>query len=111
MYSDKIEEAINVDEVYLTFLFSIGNSDDGQIGANFRVIAKTPADAVEKAKEMLASQSSENRPHEVGAVGRIDVEYLSVYYNPDEISEEDIDKIETEIYDVIPKEEALKGAV
>lgn len=107
-YSDKIEDAISSDDVLLTFLLHLGDSTNGQVGTCVRAIAKTPSEAVDIAKDALEDRSAENR-RGYKDVGRHDVEYVANYYNVDAISEEDIIESETHIYDVLQKEEALRG--
>lgn len=107
-YQDNIADAIESDDVLLTFLFSIGDSYNGQVGACLRVIAQTPSEAISKAKDVLRNRSAENK-RGYDHVERHDVEYVANYYNPDEVSESDLIKSETQIYDVVQQEEALKG--
>lgn len=108
-YPENIKSAIEDSDVLLTFLFSIGDSTGGAVGTCLRVIAQTPESAVETAKDALESESADsNFGYE--PVSHNDVEYVANYYNPDAVSEGDIVPMETEIYDVLQQEEALRGA-
>jgi hypothetical protein len=107
-YQDHIADAIEADDVLLTFIFSIGDSHNGQVGTCLRVIAQRPGKAISKAKQVLRNRSVENK-RGYDHVERHDVEYVANYYNTDKVSEADLIKSETEIYDVVQQEEALRG--
>ena len=98
-YPAAINEAIRDDSVLLSFLFHIGNSSDGPVGASFRVKAKTPEQAVVAAKLFLRRRSAENRfgHDDAETKGFGNVDYFALYLNPDAVSESNIDKSETEI--------------
>lgn len=87
---------INDDEAMNSYLFSLGNSYPGPIGYCFRVIAASPEEAVEKAKEITTdlqtvsiADSIQNDALET---------YFNIYINPEAITVGDIEMSETEAY-------------
>jgi len=78
-----------------SYHFSIGNSSTGQIGLCGRVRAKSKEEAAKIFRAALGEESKivanwdENVPD--GAV-----EYLRAYFNPDKITEKDIDEVDDE---------------
>ena len=98
-YPDSIREAIRDDSALLSFLFHIGDSSDGPIGASFRVRAQTPEQAVVAARSFLRRRSAENRfgYDDAETKGFGNIQYFALYLNPDTVSESNIDKSETEI--------------
>lgn len=65
--------------------FSLGDSTKGPVGFCSVVEAESEAEAVKKLKDLLPE---EFLIHEDGA------SYVDVYFNPDAITEKDIDEIE-----------------
>jgi len=79
-----------------SYLFSLGNSDTGPVGCCFRVIASSPEEAAEKAKEITMDlqtvpigDSIQNDALET---------YFDIYINPRAITVGDIEMSETEPY-------------
>ena len=75
-----------------SFLIDLGNSNDGPIGMVMRVIARDKAEAVETARQVLRMVSGDcgEVALRVPAEFMEAVEYISVYLNPNVITEMDV---------------------
>lgn len=75
-----------------SYHFSLGNSNTGPVGFCARIWAHSKPEAVTSLKEYLG-QELEAHTH-LSDDERRTVEYITVYFNPEVITEQDIDEVD-----------------
>lgn len=93
-FSDRYLEAIAEEATDLSFLFDLGNSNEGEIGACIRMVGPTPEIALEKLRDMLwdFKEYTKHNTHYYDAA-----EYMHIYFAPESVGPEHIVFSETEI--------------
>jgi hypothetical protein len=81
-----------------SYLFDLGDSNDGPIGMVLRVLATNQNQAVQIARKALRLAIGECGQITVQVPDQFkdDVEYIALYVNPDNVTKRDISEEETE---------------
>jgi hypothetical protein len=80
-----------------SYHFDLGNSSAGPVGYCARIWAETEDRALDILREALPTEATISQANEASRIpGTEGVEYLCVYFNPEQVSTTDIDDEEDE---------------
>lgn len=98
IFRDKHQDWFEEEDVLVSFLFNLGYEDGPVRGLSMRVIAPTPEEALEKAREALRKQCSSGR----GGYEEVpdpEVEYVATYFEPEKLTARHFEPTEAELHE------------